>query len=199
MVIPRKGKLVVLESLDGAGKTTQIDLLLKKFPSSHIFKYPTKRNPKLKNYLEGKIEMDEKELFHLFLDDIKEEQEKVKKALYSGGCFGCFVILDRYVFSTIAYGKKGISFEKAKEEVKKSNVLEPDLVILLDLNPKSSYERKKKQKKPDRYESNITYLKKVRANFLKLYKEKFLCKKWIKIDATKSIDEIHRDVLRHLQ
>ena len=92
--------LVLFEGIDGCGKETQIKLLREKFGSELIvFKYPTRNTPELNDYLEKKIEIESKELFNLFLKDIMVEQEKIRAALQMKK----FVVLDRYIFSTIAY------------------------------------------------------------------------------------------------
>ncbi|MBU0585986.1 deoxynucleoside kinase, partial [Candidatus Micrarchaeota archaeon] len=86
--------LIVIEGIDGCGKETQIKLLKEKLDFD-LFKYPTRNFSILTEYLEKKKEVSKKALFHLFLADIANEQEKVAKSE--------FAILDRYVFSTIAY------------------------------------------------------------------------------------------------
>jgi thymidylate kinase len=72
-------------------------------------------------------------------------------------------------------------------------------VILLDIDAKTSQERKKKQKQLDRYEENAAYLEKVRKGFLQLCKDKFMTNNWHKIDATKSTEEVNREILNLLQ
>ncbi|MBI5228207.1 dTMP kinase [Candidatus Micrarchaeota archaeon] len=187
----KKGKLVVFEGLDGSGKSAQIDLLKEKFPELVLFKFPTRNYPMLNDYLEKKISIDPKSLFLLFLADIAEQQQKIKESLDAGK----LVVLDRYVFSTIAYECNGIDHQRAKKIVESVGYLVPDLVILLDIDGKTSQERKKKQKQLDRYEENIIYLDKVRENFLKLDSEKFLTKNWHKINANKDISQINKEIL----
>jgi len=190
-----KGKLIVIDGVDGSGKTVQIKLLKGKFPGAVIFKYPTQRYTLLQDYLEKKIELDSKALFLLFLADIAEDQKNVKKALSDGK----FVILDRYVFSTISYEVKDIDYERGKQIVEGVDYLKPDMVILLDIGPEVSQERKSKQKKLDRYEGNMEYLEKVRSNFLKLYEEKFLTSNWHKIDASQDVDSVHAEIMKLLR
>ncbi len=185
------GKLIVFEGLDGAGKTAQIDLLRDKFPDLVVFKFPTRNYPMLNDYLEKKISIDPKSLFLLFLADISELQNKMKDALDQGK----LVVLDRYVFSTIAYECNGISHERAMKIIESIGYLIPNLVILLDLDGKTSQDRKKKQKALDRYEENVKYLDLVRQNFLKLHSERFLTGNWHKIDATKDINSIYREIV----
>ena len=185
--------LYVLCGIDGAGKSNQIELL--KFKLDFLlFKYPTSKTPELNDYLEKKIEMDEHELFHLFLKDIMAEQQEVRNALENGKT----VILDRYVFSTIAYEKKGVSYEEGKNIIERMGFLKPDKVFLLDIVPELSQERKRKQKSLDRYESDLAYLGKVRSNFHRLYYERFLCRDWYLIDGSKDKETVHSQIMNVL-
>lgn len=187
--------LLVFEGIDGCGKETQIKLLREKMPDAVVFKYPTKKFQMLNDYLEKKLELSEKSLFLLFLSDIANEQKKVKEAFDAGKT----VILDRYVFSTISYELAEMHFPQAKKIVEGLGFLKPDAVILLDITPDVSQERKKKQKQLDRYEENKEYLGMVRENFLRLYEERFLTSNWHKVDASKSIEEVHAQVMRALK
>lgn len=184
--------LVVFEGIDGCGKETQIRLLREKRPDAAVFKYPTRSYQMLNDYLEKKVSIDPKSLFMLFLADIAEEQQKVKKALSENK----LVVLDRYVFSTLAYEVNGISYERGKKIVESVGFLKPDKVILLDITPETSQERKRKQKELDRYEEDVAYLGTVRSNFLKLHGERFLTPNWHKIDAGKGIAAVHADIMK---
>lgn len=186
--------LIVIEGIDGSGKNTQISLLREKLDCA-MFKYPTRKYPMLTDYLEKKASPEPKALFLLFLADIADDQKNVKKALSENK----LVILDRYVFSTISYEVDGIDYERGKQIVEGIDYLKPDMVILLDIDPKVSQERKRKQKQLDRYEADIEYLGKVRSNFLRLYEERFLTSNWHKIDASQDIDSVHADIMKLLQ
>ncbi|MDD5022605.1 MAG: dTMP kinase [Candidatus ainarchaeum sp.] len=191
----RKGKLIAFEGIDGCGKETQISLIKSEHPDILIFKYPSKKTPLLGKYLAKKIELSGKKLLKLFLNDIKRDQKIIEKALY----LGKNIILDRYIFSTLAYEKPGISFKEAKRIIREYEFLKPDMVFLLDISPEISQKRKRSQKKLDRYESNIQYLTKVRKNFLLIYKDKFMCKKWIKIDTKNSIPYVNTKIEKMLK
>jgi len=186
--------LVVIEGCDGCGKGTQIELLRTSFPDCAVFKYPTSSFSMLNDYLDKKVELDPKSLFLLFLSDIANEQKRVKAALDEGK----LVILDRYVFSTIAYELDGISYAQGKKIVESVGFIRPDKVVLLDVPSDVSQQRKRLQKALDRYESDISYLEKVRKNFLHLWEDRFLCKDWVKIDATQTVDEVHSGMIKAL-
>lgn len=184
------GKLIVLEGIDGCGKDTQIRLL-KENRDFSLYKYPTDNFRMLRDYLDRKTTLEPKSLFLLFLADIAEQQKLVENELKEGKT----VVLDRYVFSTISYELGSLGYENAKKVVEHSGFLKPDIAILLDIPPSVSQERKKRQKKLDRYEENAEYLEKVRKNFLKLQEEGFLAVKWHKIDASRDISSINKEIL----
>jgi dTMP kinase len=185
------GKLIVMEGIDGCGKETQIRLL-KESREFSIYKYPTDNFQMLDDYLKRRITLDPKSLFLLFLADIAEEQALIADELKKGKT----VILDRYVFSTIAYELGAVGYGRAKKIIEETGFLKPDKVILMDIPPSVSQERKKRQKELDRYEENVKYLEKVRNDFLKLAEENFMAKKWFKIDASKDISSINKELLK---
>lgn len=186
------GQLIVLEGIDGVGKTTQIELIKKNYEDLVHFKYPTREYSILNDYLEKKISIESKSLFLLFLADIAHEQEKLRNALLENR----YVVLDRYVFSTISYEINGISYENGKKIIESIDYIKPSKIILLDADPKLLQDRKRKQKELDRYEENLLYLNKVRSNFLKLFEERFLTPNWHKIDASKPIDTVQSEIMK---
>ncbi len=182
---------VVVEGIDGCGKDTQIELLRKGMQFTY-FKHPTKTFPTMRDYLDGKLHLEPKALFLLFLSDIANEQEKIANRTE-------MTIVDRYVFSTIAYEIEGISYYEAKGIVESVGYHAPDRVILFDLPAEIAVERKKSQKKLDRYESNPGYLERVRERFLHLAEEKFLTPNWSIIDADRTPEEVHKEFLKALK
>ena len=104
------------------------------------------------------------------------------------------------MFSTIAYETNGgYPYEDGKREVVRMGFVVPDAVLLLDISSSVSQERKRKQKALDRYEENAEYLEKVRERFLQLANDKFLTPNWHKIDATKSISNVHAAIMELLK
>jgi len=179
---------VVFEGIDGTGKDTQIELLKKEFDFKH-FKYPTDKFSILRDYLNGEVSLEKKSSFMLFLADILDEQKKLSEQEFS--------IVDRYVYSTIAYELDELGFEKSKKIVEDLGFLKPGLVILLDISEETAQKRKAAQKKLDRYEGNSEYLGKVREKFLKLAGESFHSK-WVVVDAEGSVDEVNSRIKKEL-
>jgi len=179
------GKLICLEGIDGAGKETQLKLILKMLKGKRmsVCKYPDADSAFgniIDAFLKKRIELDPLSQFFIYMLDIAKDQGKIAGKLESGE----IVILNRYAYSTIAYQcSKGIPFGKGVEMIESMNFVKPDLVVLLDILPEISMERKSRQKKMDRHEEDAKLLRKVRENYLKLHDMKFLANKWVKVDA----------------
>jgi dTMP kinase len=133
----RQGLLIVLEGIDGSGKTTQARSLLRRLRSrgweAAFFREPTRgpwgRQIKRKAVRDGSLTPEEE--LDLFVKDRRENVEKnVKPTLKNGK----IVVLDRYYFSTIAYqGAKGIDPRRIRR-LNEAFAARPDLVIILDVD-----------------------------------------------------------------
>jgi dTMP kinase len=183
--------LIVIEGIDGTGKGTQMDLLKKRFANAVFVKYPTEKFDILTRYLEKKVEISKKALFLTFLADIEDDQKRIRRLLDEGK----LVIMDRYALSTIAYELGEVGHERAKKIVSELELIRPDKIILLDIEIDEAMKRKANQKTPDRYEEDKKHLARVREKFLSLMKERFLSTIWHKIDANKTIEEVHSEIV----
>ena len=112
---------------------------------------------------------------------------------------GQIVLCDRYTDSTVAY--QGYGRQQNLERIKKlndfaTNVLKPDLTFVFDIDVETSMQRVGKEK--DRMESEgKEFHNRVRNGYLKLAEEE---PNRIKVlDAAKSIDEIHEEVVNILE
>ncbi|MEM3555570.1 MAG: dTMP kinase [Candidatus Micrarchaeia archaeon] len=190
-----RGKLVCFEGIDGAGKETQVKLLLKFLRGKAVvFKYPDAKSAfgrVIDAFLKRKVELNPFSQFLIYLMDIAKDQRRVEEEVARGSV----VILNRYVFSTVAYQcSKGVSFKKGVEMVESMNLLKPDLVVLLDVSPEVSRERKRRQKRMDRHEADAELLGKVRGNYLKLMRRRFLARKWVRVNAEREPEKVSEDV-----
>lgn len=130
-----QGKLIVIEGIDGTGKSTQASMLaeaLKKQQHEVIESFEPTNGPwgsKLrKSATSGRLSIEEElELF------IKDRQQHVEELIIPTIERGGIVILDRYYFSTMAYqGARGINPEdiRARNE---AFAPAPDILLILDL------------------------------------------------------------------
>jgi len=199
-----KGKFIVIEGIDGCGKTTQIDELSKWLPNSGLIKKGsqliTPREPGgslLGKKLRGLI-LDNNEnykpssLAELLLYSA-DRAEHVSKIISPALNNNDWVISDRFSDSTLAYQGYGrnINFEIIKNI--ESIVCQgeyPDLTFFLEISPEESILRRKNQI-PDRIESEgIRFLEKVNEGFKLIAKEK----KWKVISASQNIKTIANQI-----
>lgn len=180
--------IVVFEGIDGSGKTTQITLLNSEL-SFFAFSFPTKEGfgRIVREYLQGNAKVAEKVRPLIFLSDILSYEEEMAKASEEG-----LVLVDRYIYSTIAYEVNSpIGWRNVMRIVESLSPLKPDLVIYFDLPVDLALKRKKRK---DIYEENRHFLSKVNEVYDFLYKEKFYSKKWVRIDASRRVEEIFEEV-----
>ncbi|UCE21596.1 MAG: dTMP kinase [Candidatus Aminicenantes bacterium] len=195
-----RGFLIVFEGIDGAGKSTQAEVLMKtlrdKGFSVIYFREPSKGKwgREIKRKAAHPDSLSPEEELELFIKDRKENVEKnLKPALKEKKV----IILDRYYFSTIAYqGARGIDRERIKR-MNERFAVKPDLVFFLDVDPQEGLDRIKNRRKKDKLFERAEYLVKVREIFKSFQGEKF-----IHIDASKPKKEIkaqiEKTVLDHL-
>lgn len=182
--------LVVFEGIDGSGKGTQIELLSSFLESRNttpaIHKYPTENAKEAHAHLCGEKHATPEELFSSFAKDIKSEQALLHDELSKGK----FVILDRYVFSTVAYQGAALGYERCRNAIRQIGYLHPDVTLLLDISPEDSSARKSAQKTLDKFEEDREFLEGVRSRYLKMADEDFLCPRWRTIDASAKKEEV---------
>ena len=196
------GVFIVLEGIDGAGKSTQAKLLklwveekgyevvLTKEPTDTPFGKLIRRLV-LTGGREGII--DGAKISHeaealLFAADRAEHVDKlIKPALESGKV----VISDRYFYSSLAYQwARGLDLEWLIDLNRFA--IRPDLVLLLDLPVKESMKRIRTRSIKSEFDKIVELQKKVRENYLKLA-ERF---PEIKIvNALEDVEGVHRQIV----
>ena len=139
-----KGKFIVFEGIDGAGKSTQIALLqaaLEKMGYTvHQTAEPTDLDTgkMLRASLAGKQERSAYEMATLFTLDRIAHNKEIDAALAKGE----IVICDRYYYSSLAYQGSLCDYEWVKRmNVDCPEIRRPDLCIFLDLSPKDAIAR----------------------------------------------------------
>ncbi len=165
----RRGLLVVLEGIDGSGKSTQARRLVGSLRRAGVdtafFREPT-RGPwgRLIRRKAGcpRSLTAEEELFLFLLDRRDNVERNLKPALRRKKA----VVLDRYYFSTIAYqGARGISRERIRR-LNERFAPRPDLVFVLDVPPEKGLGRIEGRRRREPLFERKAYLSRVRRNFL---------------------------------
>ena len=193
-----KGKFIVIEGIDGCGKTTQINELSKWLPKSGLIK---KKSKLITTREPGGSILGEK-LRKLILDNENKPSPLAELLLYSADRAehiskiispalnnNDWVISDRFSDSTLAYQGYGrdINLETIKNI--ESIVCQgqyPDLTFFLEISPEESILRRKHEI-PDRIESEgFKFLEKVNKGFKLIAKEK----NWTTISASQDAKTI---------
>ena len=155
------GKLIVIEGLEGAGKSTAVETVVDLLAKRHIDVITT-REPGgtaigeqlraiIKN-IDYKDTLDDRsELLLLYTARMQLLKEVIKPALHRG----CWVVADRFELSTLAYQGGGRGLDKEMLRHLSSFCLEgfkPDLTLYLDLSPELGMHRAQQRGKFDRIE-----------------------------------------------
>jgi dTMP kinase len=211
-----RGKLIVLDGTDGAGKATQTRLLEQRLISEgiHVIKYSfpnyeTIFGQMITEYLSGeygpttKLHPKMASILYAFdrwkfADEIREHLER-----------GHYVVCDRYVESNIGYQQAKLPEEQrsqfsdwlTKLEHKELNIPKSDAVIFLRVPPEISSTNMLTREKLDDHESNVSYQHKVLESYESLANQD---KKWTIINCVKdgqmrSRDEIHNEIYNAIQ
>ncbi len=168
---PQDGLFIVFEGLDGAGKTTQIELLsttLRRQGYTVVsLKEPTDGpwGTKIRqSVLEGRQNIDPEEELAWFLADRRDDVDlNIRPALDQGH----IVILDRYYFSTMAYqGALGYDPEDIRQR-NEAFAPPPDLLFILDIEPTQGLKRIQQARRLDDFE-RADYLAQVATIFAKM-------------------------------
>ena len=184
--------IIVIEGGDQAGKLTQSTMLEKALKKRKIktklFHFPDYKTPigkEIRKYLDGKRKFPSQVIHCLLSANRWEKLEQIKKAQEKNS----IVIMNRYYHSNLVYGLANGMKEKWLENLD-AGLPKADLVILLDVTQKESFNRQKTNR--DKFEKNEEFLRKIS----KIYKTTAKKKHWKIIDATKSKQEVHEEIMK---
>jgi len=185
-----KGFFIVLEGIDGSGKTTMAKKLIEKlnsmgYKTMYTFE-PTDSEivevikAKYNEYRDPYIDA-----LTFALDRLIHVKTRIKPLLDKG----FIVISDRYFYSSVAYQTaSGAPMDWVIELNKWA--LKPDLAIYLDVEPEIALKRKVAVSSRFPEFERIELMEKVRSIYLDMVKRGLL----VMVDASRNIDEVYRDV-----
>lgn len=199
-----KGKFIVFEGGDGAGKDTQIDLLKTELPTEKfVFTREAGGTPlgkELRQLLLSHEYSTDKlaEVFMFLADRAQHMAEFVRPSLEKG----LHVISNRSWISLMAYQIYGGEQQYllplvnlAHKEIYKDQ--EPDTVIFLDIDPTVGLSRSEKRGALDRIEgTSLEFHKRVQQGF---HTALLSIKNVYRIDASQSVETVQkeaRDIIR---
>lgn len=184
--------IIVIEGGDQAGKLTQSTMLEKALKKRKIktklFHFPDYKTPigkEIRKYLDGKRKFPPQVIHCLLSANRWEKLEQIKTAQEKNSV----LIMNRYYHSNLVYGLANGMKEKWLESLD-AGLPKADLVILLDVTQKESFNRQKTNR--DKFEKNEEFLRKIS----RIYKTTAKKKHWKIIDATKSKQEVHEEIMK---
>ena len=171
-----KGLFIVIEGVDGSGKSTQAQKLAEWLENKTGVKTIRTAEPYiLRELILGRKDLCALSELLLFLADRAEHVNKIiMPAIKSGNN----IICERYNDSTLAYQSGGheIEFSHVKNLITVCKFPEPDIKIFLDLPPEIAFERvKARNNLNDKFEAEgLALIKKVSDFYRNYYSTSYL-------------------------
>jgi len=190
-------KFIALEGLDGAGKSTQLKLLKQWFDSKAL-KYEYLHFPRTEapfygemvaKFLRGDFgnldQVDPYLVAILYAGDRRDASKQIENAINNN----TYVIVDRYVYSNIAYQCAKLKLKEEKANLRKwildlefdyNKIIKPDISLFLDVpfeftknsltNNRGGDDRDYLEGKEDIHESNLQFQLDVKDVYIDLLK-----------------------------
>lgn len=189
------GAFIVLEGIDGSGKTTVSRRVAEELRSKgmrvEVTAEPTHEGigAFIRSGDAGKVSQRAESL--LFTADRYEHTAEIARMVSEGAV----VICDRYYASTIAYQSARLDGDSADiawlRGLCEPFISEPDAVILLDIDPDASMSRVEVRGEAGSKFEEIGFLRQVRSAYLGLAEDYG----YSVVDASRSADEVFDDVM----
>ncbi|HGF7363251.1 TPA: dTMP kinase [Vibrio cholerae] len=200
-------KFIVIEGLEGAGKSSAIQVVVETLQQNGINRITRTREPggtvlaeKLRALVKeehpGEELQDITELLLVYAARVQLVENVIKPALARGE----WVVGDRHDMSSQAYQGGGRQIAQSTMQSLKQTALgdfKPDLTLYLDIDPKLGLERARGRGELDRIEKmDISFFERARERYLELAKSDDSV---VMIDAAQSIEYVTADIRHALQ
>lgn len=174
-----QSKFIVVEGLEGAGKSTAINAIVETLKAAGVADIVNTREPggtvlaeKMRSLVkeehEGEKLQDMTELLLMYAARVQLVENVIKPALDSGK----WVLGDRHDMSSQAYQGGGRQIARTTMESLKETTLgdfKPDLTLYLDLDPRVGLERARGRGELDRIEKmDISFFDRTRERYLEI-------------------------------
>lgn len=186
-----KGRIIVIEGTDKAGKTTQSRMLQDAIKALGkicvVIDFPDYTTPiglEIRAFLDGRRDYSA-ETKHLLFSANRWEKKKEIESMVENGTT---VIMNRYWQSNLVYGVSNGMDESWLLKLDKGLPKE-DMVLLLLVNPATS---KSRTEVPDAFEGDAKLAAAAYRNYQK-YAKKF---GWKVLDGSRSKDQVHQEILK---
>lgn len=203
----KQAKFIVVEGLEGAGKSTAINAVLDTLKQAGIEEIKNTREPggtslaeKLRTLVkqehEGEQLQDMTELLLMYAARVQLVENVIKPALKSG----VWVVGDRHDMSSQAYQGGGRQIARETMQALKKTTLgdfKPDLTLYLDIDPRVGLERARGRGELDRIEKmDMSFFDRTRERYLELANQDDSV---IIINAEQQIERVAADIKSALE
>ena len=189
--VATRGKIIVIEGTDKAGKGSQSRMLAETLKASGkvcvILDFPdytTSIGIEIKAFLEGKRDYLP-EVKHLLFSANRWEKKKEIESMLENGTI---IVMNRYWQSNLVYGVANGMDTNWLLGLDKGLPKE-DIVLVILVNPSISAKRAETQ---DMFESDSQLAAKAYRNYLKFAKQY----RWKVVDGSKSKEQVHQEVTK---
>ena len=196
-----RGKFIVVEGLEGAGKSSVIGLIVKALTDAGMRVEQTREpggTPRAEAIREcvkhdwDETVSEETELLLMYAARVQLLTNKIYPSLNAGA----WVVGDRHDLSSQAYqgGGRGVS-EKTMTAISDIalNGFKPDLTLYLDVDPAVGLERARGRGELDRIEqAGLGFFERTRARYLSLAEND---ESIIVVNAMQPMEQVHQDVI----
>ena len=197
-----RGKFIVFEGIDGAGKTTQINLLANYLREQGRSVYCTAEPTEtvsgglLRDALSGATRRTICEMAAMFVFDRINHNVNPVNGIQKMLADGFDVICDRYYYSSLAYQGSGTDPEWVSNmNLNCPEIMRPDVCIFLDLTPEQSMARINRGRATQEIYENEEKLTQVRNQFYRVFEQLRERDNIQIVDAYRSVEEIHKDII----
>lgn len=195
-------KFIVFEGLDGAGTTTQAELLSEylKGTGNQVFLTcePTDGciGRLIRRILSGEETVTPRSLALLYAAD-RDDHLFGKEGILCAAAEGKFIISDRYFYSSLAYQSIGSDYEDVRQM--NSSYPPPSIIFYIDTPVSECMRRIENNRDSKDIFEHESFLSRVYTNYEHALRDEETGRSSVfRIDGTLGIDEIHQQVIRYL-
>lgn len=197
----KRGRFIVIEGIDGSGKSTQIQLLANRLMANKRKVYTTAEptvsltGGMLRDALRGVTKKTTCEIASMFLLDRIFHNVNPVNGIEKFLSAGVDVICDRYYYSSLAYQGSETDFDWVLDmNLNCPEIRKPDICIFLDLEPEKAIERISANRMVTEIYEEKSRLEKYRKRYFDIFEMLKFTDNIAVVDTDRSIESIADDI-----